>query len=1037
MRKSIILLVVLALLAGFGLMSCKNEVATQDTLSEVCISLSKERGVTGTVTSSIPDVSDLYWFYVATKADKRLYATGATPWKAVQEEKGLTEGTPLGLFSQGKWKFSFYGFMASDVPALEPGSVPSAAQLEKAVYYAEGIEVVVNNATATVDIALTVGTIMDGKVVLSDLTFDLTHVASEVQFNADAEGSFVLHVKYSDNEGNHDIASKPVDYVSGTKEYSFFLPVGVVDNETVYESTKTIADIADGTYTYTFEVVFTDTEDTPNSIVVATEDVGVTISKGTIVTFRGDVFYSDPVDEVVIGEVSGETKATASFTVSSGKALTVSANITPASVDSGSATTTTTVEFPKDSLKSTVLDEVTGNTTSYDHDLKVEVAVKNVTATSETFVIGTTETPVAQLPANTVAGIDLTLTQKTTVTDSNNDVVGTPVVEALHSFEDNAVVTVSTYIATGLLNVDVYYNGLNYFNNKGVNTPYLESYDAATGLLKFKTNHFSDFWVTGAEPVAKIGSVYYETLPAAIAAHSAGDTITLLKDVTLGANAVLRDVTLDLGGKTITSSYYLDCFGTTTIKNGTIDYNAEKRTKTAVWFNGDNTLPVLTIEDVVINTQTAAGEKAYCITGWESGASLVIKSGTFNGQIGTNGTQRNQAITINGGTFNAGVYFPAEGAYEITGGTFNSGVEIKSGTLTVSGGTFNNAGDPQTYTPYWNGTTLSGCSLGAVAYDGNDYGSSPVLTITGGTFAGKIGLARASKVFDYPSITNSTDAEVVLLGEFVIYVGDSKKVGRYDTLSEALEVAVDEDTIVLEKDIAINSSSEVTISKNITIVGGDYNVCADPTGGSRAIRLNSGKTLVVEGGNWKSIDGETGNNASIFDVQGTLIVNSGYFEGANTIIGITGNGEGYFNGGTYKSLDGGCAVIVVGSNAKAYVNGFNYICEPEDTEGPGAVWTKDGGTAYINGGTYQFNDMGEVSHVGEIEGMNYCLFDYREFVNYGYQRGYVYVYGGSFAGFNPASNGDSGISGNVNMLADGYRVEAEDNWYTVVAETNN
>ena len=1033
MRKSIILLVVLDLLAGFGLMSCKNEVATQETLSEVCISLSKERGVTGTVTSSIPDVSDLYWFYVATKADKRLYATGATPWKAVQEEKGLTEGTLLGLFSQGKWKFSFYGFMASDVPALEPGSVPSAAQLEKAVYYAEGIEVVVNNATATVDIALTVGTIMDGKVVLSNLTFDLTHVASDVQFNADAEGSFVLHVKYSDNEGNNDIASKPVDYVSGTKEYSFTLPVGVVDNKTVYESTKTIADIADGTYTYTFEVVFTDTEDTPNSIVVATEDVGVTISKGTIVTFRGDVFYSDPVDEVVIGEVSGETKATASFTVSSGKALTVSANITPASVESGSATTTTTVEFPKDSLKSTVVDEVTGNTTSYDHDLKVEVAVKNVTATSETFVIGTTETPVGQLPENTVAGIDLTLTQKTTVTDSNNYVVGTPVVEALHSFEDNAVVTVSTYIATGLLNVDVYYNGLNYFNNKGVNTPYLESYDAATGLLKFKTNHFSDFWVTGAEPVAKIGSVYYETLPAAIAAHSSGDTITLLKDVTLGANAVLSDVTLDLGGKTITSSYYLDCFGTTTIKNGTIDYNAEKRTNTAVWFNGDNTSPVLTIEDVVINTQTAAGEKAYCITGRKSDASLVIKSGTFNGSIGTNGTQRNQAITINGGTFNAGVYFPAEGAYEITGGTFNSGVEIKSGTLTVSGGTFNNADDPQTYTQYLNGTTMSGCSLGAVSYNNTQgYGASPVLTITGGTFAGKIGLARDNNSLNYPVINNTTEAEVILLGEF-IYVGDPNVSGRFDTLSEAVNAAVVGDTIVLEKNISI--SSQVVVNKNLTIVGNGYTVSTDPTGGMRAISLSSGTTLVIEGGNWKSIGGETGNNASIFDVQGTLIVNSGYFEGANTIIGITGNGEGYFKGGTYKSLDGGCAVLVIGSNAKAYVYGFNYICEPEDGEGPGAVWTQALGTAYIYGGTYQFNDMGEVSHVGEIEGMNYCLFDGRDSV--GYSRGTVYVYGGSFAGFNPASNGKTGISGNVNMLADGYRVEAEDNWYTVVAETNN
>lgn len=1023
MRKSIIVLVVLALLAGFGLMSCKNEVATQDALSEVRISLSESRTVTGTVTSSIPDASGLKWYYVATKNDNGFYATGATTWKAVSDGTGLVEGTSLGTFSQGKWKFSFYGFS---------GTAATAEQKDNAVYYAEGIDVTISGETTYVDITLTAGEIDDGKVVLDDLKFNINNLNEGVQLNAAASGSLVLHVKY----GNIDIASEPVNYASATTVYSFKLPVEV-NNETEYQTTKTIENFENGTYTFRFEVEFLPSGTNTTPITVATEDVGVTISKGTTVTFSGDVFYSDPVDEVIIGEITGEKQATASFTVTSGKAITVSANVTPASVESGSATTTTTVEFPANSLKSTVDNGET--TTSYDHDLKVEVAVKNVTATSETFVIGTSTTPPAAIQEITVAGIDLTLTQTETVTNtSTQELVGEAVETTLHNFEDNAVVTVSTYIATGLLNVDVYYNNSNTFIDKGVEKHYFISYNAATGLLKFQTNHFSDFWVTGAEPVAKIGSVYYETLPAAIAAHSAGDTITLLKDVTLGTYAVLRDVTLDLGGKTITSSYYLDCFGTTTIKNGTIDYNAEKSTKTAVWFNGeDNTSPVLTIEDVVINTQTAAGEKAYCITGWGSGASLVIKSGTFNGSVGTNGTQRNQAISINGGTFNAGVYFPAEGAYEITGGTFNSGVEIKSGTLTVSGGTFNNAGDPQTYTPYWNGTTLSGCSLGAVAYDGNDYGSSPVLTITGGTFAGKIGLARASKVFDYPSITNSTNAEVVLLGEFVIYVGDSKKVGRYDTLSEALEVAVDGDTIVLEKDIVIDSDSEVTISKNITIVGGDYTVWADPTGGSRAIRLNSDTTLVVEGGNWKSIDGVTGNNASIFDVQGTLIVNSGYFEGANTIIGITGDGEGHFNGGTYKSLDGGCAVLVIGPNAKAYVDGFNYICDPDDTEGPGAVWTKEGGTAYINGGTYQFNDMGEVSHVGEIEGMNYCLFDYREYVNYGYQRGYVYVYGGSFAGFNPASNGDTGISGNVNMLADGYRVEAEDNWYTVVAETNN
>ncbi len=77
------------------------------------------------------------------------------------------------------------------------------------------------------------------------------------------------------------------------------------------------------------------------------------------------------------------------------------------------------------------------------------------------------------------------------------------------------------------------------------------------------------------EPVstnaAKIGSTEYETLAAAIAAASAGDTITLLKSVSENVT-VSTDVTIDLGGYTVTGvdGTVFEIAANVTIQNGTI-----------------------------------------------------------------------------------------------------------------------------------------------------------------------------------------------------------------------------------------------------------------------------------------------------------------------------------------------------------------------------------------------------------------------------------------------------------------------------------
>ena len=127
-----------------------------------------------------------------------------------------------------------------------------------------------------------------------------------------------------------------------------------------------------------------------------------------------------------------------------------------------------------------------------------------------------------------------------------------------------------------------------------------------------------------------------------------GASIKLLNNVTLEGPIELTNGTIDLNGYTIDTEYYLDFYGTSTIKNGTVNYLAENDGKCAIWANADGKL---TVESVEVNSKTADDKTAYAVSMWGSGAELVINSGVFNGYVGTNGQLRNEVVTINGGTF--------------------------------------------------------------------------------------------------------------------------------------------------------------------------------------------------------------------------------------------------------------------------------------------------------------------------------------------------------------------------------------------------
>lgn len=131
--------------------------------------------------------------------------------------------------------------------------------------------------------------------------------------------------------------------------------------------------------------------------------------------------------------------------------------------------------------------------------------------------------------------------------------------------------------------------------------------------------------------------------------------------------------------------------------------------------------------------------------------------------VGTNGSTRNGSLTINGGTFKDVVYLPAYMIYTINGGVFEDIIDVRSGNVTISNGEFKYIGAYDVELTDETTVNFEGYSIDLVANNGaktgTSYGPTPVLTITGGTFAGKIGLCRTNAEYAYPTVTQ-TDVTV-------------------------------------------------------------------------------------------------------------------------------------------------------------------------------------------------------------------------------------------------------------------------------------
>ena len=215
----------------------------------------------------------------------------------------------------------------------------------------------------------------------------------------------------------------------------------------------------------------------------------------------------------------------------------------------------------------------------------------------------------------------------------------------------------------------------------------------------FKTGYFAKKNADGTYGadgpyVARVNSTAgYATLPEAIAAAKAGDTVTLLLDTSVTEPIVVdKVITLDLGSKTLTSTWVMpsDASGAgryalvnnakMTMRNGTFAVGQAR---------GIGAYAGLTLSSITITQELTGGHA--CVAFCKDDATYTIKSSTkISGDYAVANFANNANITINGATLEGktcGLYHNGS----------NYGLKLKVTGTTINGsldGTIGSENDP-------------------------------------------------------------------------------------------------------------------------------------------------------------------------------------------------------------------------------------------------------------------------------------------------------------------------------------------------------
>ena len=214
--------------------------------------------------------------------------------------------------------------------------------------------------------------------------------------------------------------------------------------------------------------------------------------------------------------------------------------------------------------------------------------------------------------------------------------------------------------------------------------------------------------------------------------------------------------TLDLNGHRISGdsdALSVTAGAVVTIKNGTLESNGYNcggiyvKNATATLENcilvGTNTLDSCGVyasngSKVTINNCNLQGEKYGLIM---MSADVVINSAVINAPtaISSNGSDAYDKanLTINDGTFNGGIYWPAQGKLTINGGSFtaDTNLYVKSGSVEINGGIFVATGAKVEFAYKDSGSNSTGDAIVIENVGTGEYQLISSVVINGGTFS--------------------------------------------------------------------------------------------------------------------------------------------------------------------------------------------------------------------------------------------------------------------------------------------------------------
>ena len=506
--------------------------------------------------------------------------------------------------------------------------------------------------------------------------------------------------------------------------------------------------------------------------------------------------------------------------------------------------------------------------------------------------------------------------------------------------------------------------------------------------------------------LAKIGDTAYYTMDEAFQAVKEGETITLLRDYTTGAEQYSgsKSFAIDLNGKTWTytgtntnhAAFEINHSDVTlTVKNGTVVSNS--------------------MVGLIPSAIGMDGPIAY------DNAGLVFEGVTMTAKghsgIETNGNNTSDTVTLKDSTLDVpngfGIYFPSSGTLTIENSKINAktmGVQVCAGSLSINAGSaITVTGDAVTKTEN-DGAIQDGAAISIVNRTG--YKGLDTVTISEGTFVAKPG-NKAIKAYDWANknesaftaggkvtiaeekvLSSSADtgvtpmagtAWVLVPGEKVLYairkISDCEAEINgtyYLKLQDAIDAAQNGATVVLVNDVDL--AKTVVVSKTITLDMG-------------------GKKLFNTADLWDNPNKEAANWSLISVRKGGDLT-------------ITGNG-------TFAAKKNDCYAVDVQDGANLTIENGTFVGNIH------AVYVFEG-TATINGGTYSVQQKFSAEKPDEFVLNCYDA-------NRANGTAKIIVNGGTFVNFDPMNNQAEGVG--TSFVAAGVGVNADENGsFTAVAD---